>query len=166
MNIQVVPAAYTMKPVLRRLLELYEYDASEFDHRDLDAQGLYGYRYLDHYWTEEGRYAFFIRVSDALAGFALVRTLDSPPGPAVYSMAEFFVLRKYRRAGVGRAAARQLFDRFHGRWSVSQEANNLPAQQFWKRVIGEYSHGAYEESRADTGPLLLFDSSEISGQAE
>ncbi len=39
--------------------------------------GLYDYMYLDHYWTEEGRHPFFIRVDGKLAGFALVREIGT-----------------------------------------------------------------------------------------
>ena len=38
--------------MLRRLIELYRYDFSEFDQADLGPHGDYGYRYLDHYWSE------------------------------------------------------------------------------------------------------------------
>ena len=40
---------------------------------DVNDDGAYGYRYLDHYWTEEGRYAYFIKVSGKLAGFVMIR---------------------------------------------------------------------------------------------
>jgi predicted acetyltransferase len=33
-------------------------------------------------------------------------------------MSEFFVLRKYRRQGIGRTAAVELFERFPGPWRV------------------------------------------------
>ncbi len=66
------------KSVLRNLLELYNYDFSEFDHADLDAHGFYGYGRLDHYWTEPGRYRFLVRVDGKLAGLVLLRTLGIP----------------------------------------------------------------------------------------
>jgi GNAT superfamily N-acetyltransferase len=96
-DVEVIPADYSDKGVLRRLVELYCYDFSEFDGQDLDAHGTYGYRYLDHFWTEDDRFPFLFRVAEAWAGFALVRA--GPP----HSIAEFFVLRKYRRAGGARA---------------------------------------------------------------
>ncbi len=33
-------------------------------------------------------------------------------------MAEFFVLRRWRRTGVGRAAVRDLLERFPGTWEI------------------------------------------------
>lgn len=51
--------AYGQKSVLRQLMELYKYDFSEYELDDVNEQGYYDYAYLDHYWTEDGRYAFY-----------------------------------------------------------------------------------------------------------
>ena len=77
MKIEVQQASLEDKPILRNLLELYEYDSSEFEPRDLDANGLLGYRWLDHYWTEPDRYPFIVRVDCKLAGLVLVRSLEA-----------------------------------------------------------------------------------------
>ena len=53
--------------------------------------------------NEDGRYPFFIRVDGKLAGLVLVRScsehnnLSNP-----HNIAEFFVMKKYRRKGVGK----------------------------------------------------------------
>lgn len=84
---------YEQKSILRNLLELYKYDFSEFDpDDDSNPNGLYEYKYLDHYWTEDGRYPFLIKVDDKLAGFALVRdTGKNESDQTVYWMAEFLL---------------------------------------------------------------------------
>lgn len=71
-DIQVREAAADEKPILRQLLELCEYDFSEFEGTDAGPHGFYGSRYLDHYWTEAGRHPYLIRVDGNLAGFMLV----------------------------------------------------------------------------------------------
>lgn len=73
MEVELVPAGEPDRAVLRRLLELYRYDVSEFNGADVDQHGEFGYRYLDHYWTEEDRAAFLLRADGHWAGFALVR---------------------------------------------------------------------------------------------
>jgi predicted acetyltransferase len=140
MKVSVIGAGAADRPVLRRLLELYQHDFSEFDGRDVNHHGEYGYRYLDHYWTEPNRRPYLFRVNDAWAGFALVRTGDP------HDMAEFFVMRKYRRAGVGRKAAQTVLRGFPGRWIVRQELANSAATAFWRRAI-PYSY--VEEQRDD-----------------
>lgn len=158
MDIKLEKAAIEQKSVLRNLLELYNYEFTEFEPDDVDEHGLYGYKYLDHYWTEEGRHPFFIRVDGKLAGFVLVREIGTSHGNSVYSMAEFFVMKKYRKTGVGRKAANMVFDTFIGEWKVSEIEKNVPAQCFWRRVVGEYTVGSFEEIRETDwdGPIQRF----------
>ena len=147
MKVKVERAAVEDKVVLRNLMQLYLYDYTEFDPDDLDDHGLFNYNYLDHYWVEPGRYAFLVRVDDKLAGFALVRTLDADAdGGLRYSMAEFFIMRGFRRCGVGRTVAREVFGRLPGQWVVRQDVTNSGAIAFWRQVIGEYTGGHYEEA--------------------
>src|SRR4051794_29927930 len=112
MVVEVVDARESDRSVLRRLVELYRYDFSEFDDADVDDHGEFGYRYLDNYWTEPDRHPYLIRCDARWAGFALVRSGDPN------DMAGFFIMRKYRRSGVGRGAARDVLGRFPGRWTV------------------------------------------------
>lgn len=137
-------ASKSKKPVLRRLLELYRYDLSRIDRSELDDRGRYGYHYLDHYWRERGRFPYLIAVNDSWAGFALVNKRSPLPG-ADWAMAEFFVLARYRRRGVGEQAARWLFDQHRGTWHVAELAGNKNAQAFWRRVIRRYTAGRFEE---------------------
>jgi len=162
MNIGIQQAALEEKSILRNLLELYEYDSSEFEPRDLDVHGLFGYRWLDHYWTEAGRFPFIVRVEGQLAGLVLVRTLDETENDNTYSMAEFFILRKYRRQGVGQFVAQRIFDLFPGQWNVAQVENNHAAQRFWRKIISEYTQGNFHEIGSNNeewkGPIQTFHS--------
>lgn len=90
MNFEIKEVPIEDKSVLRNLLELYIYDFTEFGPYDVDSHGLYGYKYLDLYWTEEGRYSFIFSVDGKIAGFVLVRReyLDEL-GEYCYSIAEF-----------------------------------------------------------------------------
>jgi predicted acetyltransferase len=158
MNLELHPAQITDKPPLRNLLQLCLHDYSEFNGEDVDEHGIFDYGYLDYYWTEPGRYAFLARVDGKLAGFALVRQPD--PHEAVYHLAEFFILRKYRGQGTGRQLACYIFDRFTGQWMVSQEPGNLPAQAFWRKVIADYTKDDFTETYRDDavwhGPTQIF----------
>lgn len=127
-------------------MQLYLYEMSEFAGIELTEYGLYPYSYIDHYWTEKGRHPFFLRVDGKLAGLALVRTWFGDGTEArVYSMDEFFVKRQYQGKGVGKRAAHMLFDRFQGKWSISQLKANKPAQTFWQRTIAAYRDDCLEK---------------------
>ncbi len=144
-DIEIQAAQIKDKSIIRNLMELYVYDFSEFTEWDVDEHGLFGYKYLDHYWTDSDRHPFLIMVSGRLAGFVLVRAIESPNQEPTHSIAEFFILRKYRRQGVGRAVAHRIFDMFPGQWSVSQIEDNHIAQVFWHKVIAEYTSGEFGE---------------------
>lgn len=153
MPTDIVPARFDDKSIVAHLLQLYMYDFSEFAGWDLNDHGRFEYHYLDHYWIEDGRHPFLIRVEGKLAGFAFVRTIEEDGVPE-HSMAEFFIMRKYRHTGVGEAAARALFDEFPGTWSISQIGQNVAAQHFWQRVITRYTQGSYTEHRDERDRLI------------
>lgn len=146
MAVEVVRARMGDKAVLRRLLQLYHYDFSEWTGDDVDEHGEFAHTYLDHYWTDPDSHPFLIRCEGQWAGLALVRTAG------INDMGEFFVMRKYRRRGVGRDAARQVFAMFPGPWQVRQLQGNDTATAFWRTVIPD----GYTESFTEAGPAQRF----------
>jgi predicted acetyltransferase len=135
--------------LLSNLLELYIHDLSAaFPNIALGADGRFGYRRLPLYWSEpERRFPFVIRCDGRVAGFALA-TRGSPAtdDPSVFDVAEFFVIRRYRRSGVGRQAAVLLWNRLRGKWIVRVSEGVPGALPFWSSVIAEFTGGAATES--------------------
>jgi predicted acetyltransferase len=163
MHVQVTPAGPEDRERVQALFVLYVYDLSELLRLDVGDDGRFPAPPLDAYWTDPRRHPFLIRVDGAIAGFALVQGKSRLTGDeAVSDMAEFFVLRRYRRCGVGERVAGLLFDRFRGPWEVRQKAENHPATAFWRGIIGRYTGGRYEEEMLDDarwqGPVQRFDS--------
>jgi predicted acetyltransferase len=162
MQVDVVSAQLADKAALANLLELYTHDFTEFYDGDVGDDGRFGYSYLDSYWTDDRRTPLLVRVDGKLAGFVLLQRGSHLTGdPDIMHITEFFVMRKYRRRGIGEQVACRVFDRFPGRWEVSELARNLPAQAFWRTVIGRYTHGRFEERPWDDerwrGPVQSFD---------
>ena len=150
MIIEIHRALPEDEPVLRHLMQLYLYDRSEFEGTDVDDHGSFGYDWLGHYWIEDGRYPFLVRVGGKIAGFALVRQLEqngTPDREPLHEITDLFILRRFRRRGVGRVLARRMFDMFPGRWSVREREVNAPAHAFWRSVVTEYTRGHFEEKR-------------------
>ena len=50
-------------------------------------------------------------------------------------MADFFILRRYRRYGVGTEAARQIWSRYPGPWEVRVMEANKAAHEFWACAV-------------------------------
>jgi predicted acetyltransferase len=143
-------AAERDAPLLANLLELYIHDMSEaFPAVELGPEGRFGYPKLPLYWSEPAlRFPFLVRRGGKLAGFILV-TRGSPASadPDVLDIAEFFVLRNQRRAGVGRRAAHLLWDRLPGSWLVRVSEANAGALPFWSQAITEYTRGATTQTQ-------------------
>jgi predicted acetyltransferase len=163
-NIQVTPVVPEDRARLAALFELYAYDFSEILGFDVGDDGRFGYPYLDAYFSEPRRHAFLFRVDGKLAGFALVQRRSQLSGDErVHDMSEFFVMRHYRRHGVGDHAAVWLFDHFRGPWEVREKPENHGATVFWRRIIARYTGGAFEDLVLDEerwhGPVQRFDSS-------
>jgi predicted acetyltransferase len=135
-SVSLSPILEAEAPVLANLLELYCHDMSAYFPIQLGDDGRFGYPSLASYFREpETRFAYFIRCSGKLAGFALA-TRGSPvsPLPEALDVAEFFVLRAQRQRGVGALAARQLWSTRRGRWLVRVALANTPALSFWRRA--------------------------------
>ncbi|MEZ4645271.1 MAG: GNAT family N-acetyltransferase [Chloroflexota bacterium] len=177
MNIQILDATEADFPVVQNLVRFYVYDMSETMGWPCPDDGLYGgCDDLPEYWwtgsTPEELEAinrklaifipynlhfdrwpagccghpFMIRVDGELAGFALIKQLNVNH-TVVYDVGEFFVVRKFRRKGIGKSVAYHLFDHFHGIWQVRQMVEHHTAQAFWRRIIADYSENQYHESK-------------------
>lgn len=128
---------------IHRMLELYQHDLSNIWDQDLDTHGEYGYA-LDRYWTKSECHPFVALVGGRYAGFALVDNATKI-GTDGHWMDQFFILKKYRRCGIGRAVATRVFEELPGQWEVGQMLNNHSARAFWRRVIANYTAESFKE---------------------
>jgi predicted acetyltransferase len=136
------------RTLLQNMAQFYYYDFSEVLEMHLDPNGRFGDIDLSSYWTDEWRHPFLLKVDQEVAGFALIAERSKITGESgVLDMTEFFVLRRFRRRGIGREAAFAAFNRFPGRWEVRQREENPKATAFWRAVIREYTGGTYAETR-------------------
>lgn len=152
------------RPVLENLLQLYIHDFSDFlaSQRELEDDGRFPPFPLDG-WFEGAadRRPFFIRVDGRLAGFVLANRSSHSGRPVDWNVAEFFVVRKHRRGGVGTAAAHRLWRMFPGVWEAAVARRNLPALSFWRRTV-ETCPGVSQIEEGDyatedwNGPILRF----------
>jgi predicted acetyltransferase len=147
-------AASSDAGVLANLIQLYVYDLSDVFNLDPGPDGRFAYDKLPLYWSEpERRFPLLIRCDGKLAGFALtVRGSPVTDDPSTFDLAEFFVLRRYRRAGIGRRAAMLLWDRFAAPWTIRVSEGNHAGCRFWSDVIDEYAQGAATQTTRDGRP--------------
>jgi predicted acetyltransferase len=139
MQVKVIKATIDQKPLLANLLELYTYDFTESCDFDVGDDGLYGYKYLPLYWVELTRFPYIIHVNQKIAGFILLQK-GSPisDNTMVWDISEFFVMKKYKRHGVGTIAALKIWEQFQGPWQVRVLVRNHIACLFWLQTIKKF----------------------------
>jgi predicted acetyltransferase len=103
---------------------------------------------LARWFADDSSHPLLILKNERPVGFALV---SRPPrherGAVDYRMAEFFVIAKERRLGVGKDAAVLIFNRFGGSWEISEFQYNKAAIMFWRSVVSDYTNGRFRESQ-------------------
>ena len=156
MDLEVVLASDAEYPIVRNLAHFYIYDMAVNAGWAFPADGMFdsGDRFAC-YWRGAAApdaspsawcgFPFLLRLDGHLAGFVLVKRVSA--APVTFDMGEFFIARQHCRQGIGRRVATALFDAFGGRWEVRQMPANTPAQHFWRRVIADYTGGAFTETR-------------------
>ena len=138
-QIGLVPATLDQEPVLANLLELYAHDFSEFHPIDLHANGRFGYKNLSRYWNQIDHHPFLVQVDGKLAGFVFVKKGSEISGNAsAWDVQEFFIVRAYRRRGIGISVAHQVWKRFAGPWEVRVMESNRAALNFWQQTIKRF----------------------------
>jgi predicted acetyltransferase len=129
---------------LQSLFALYLEDMSEWFDIDTNAEGNHFFN-ASLVW-EHGYDAYLAHVDNSLAGFALVGSAAEWLGNAgAHDIDEFFVLRSFRRRGVGQEMATLLWKERPGDWLVRVLEANQPALSFWQAAISTYSSGTYKE---------------------
>lgn len=137
---------------MANLLELYAHDFSEFHDLELGPDGRFGYRDLLLFWLEPNRHPFLVRIDGKLAGFVLVKRGSEISGDeTVWDMVEFFVLRGYRRRGIGTEIAHTVWRRFPGRWEVRVMESNHSARNFWEHAVAKFAGEAIPSARLEKG---------------
>ncbi|MEK3660453.1 GNAT family N-acetyltransferase [Paenibacillus sp. FSL F4-0236] len=147
MEINLVPVTFEDKEVLSNLYQFYNYDFSLFTDQDVNQHGEFEVN-IDYFWEGDHRWnPYLIEVSGNVAGFVVVlfENLDKDPDPT-HVIYDFMILQKYRRNGIGTAAAIKTLDLFkEAKWKLAQMENNKSAIAFWRKVLKDYTKDNYTE---------------------
>jgi predicted acetyltransferase len=164
-TVEVTPASLQEQHTIENLMQLYIHDFSEnwsgTDRGDVDQDGRFAPYPLESYWANPSHIPLLFRIANRIVGFSLLNGESHLGAPVERNVAEFFVLRKYRRGGVGTEAAHAMFARFPGVWEAAVARKNAAAQAFWRRAIESYP-SASEVCEVDVrtelwnGPVLGF----------
>ena len=167
MEVKVVLANEENANIIKNIYPLYLHDLSEFYGDVPNEYGIYedepiktlAEQYnVQNVWFQKPNklFPFIIMVDEKPAGFDLVSTGEYAPKGMDYYVFEFFLLRPYRGKDIASIAAKQVFDKFKGKWGlyVAASGANLRAEKFWRKTISDYTKDDFEEKWGPTGPIF------------
>lgn len=141
--VEVSSESLLEREAVSNLMQLYFYDFSEFQwfqqrhekEGHVGPDGRFTIRTLERYWRDTDRRSLLLRSDGQIVGLSLLNKV-SPSGSAIdWAMAEFFILRRFRRNGYGAAAAATIIRERPGVWEIGVARDNDPARRFWEAVI-------------------------------
>ena len=171
MEIELVLANNESGNIIKNLYPLYLYDLSEIYGNIPNEYGIYEDEpiktleeqyHVQDIWFQKPKllFPFIIFADKKPAGFALVSTGEYSPKDIDYYLYEFFLLRPYRGKDIGEISAKQVFDKFQGKWQLhtNPTSSNKKAQSFWNKTINNYTSGNFESVCGPTfdGEKLIF----------
>jgi predicted acetyltransferase len=165
-RVSIISLGREHEATLQNLIQLYTHDFSEFwagtPKGEVQANGRFEDYPLSDFWERPRWSANLILIGSTTVGFSLINDSSHISEAVGANVAEFFVLRKFRGQGVGKSAARAMFNSWPGSWEVAVASRNQAAKKFWKRVI-ESSPEARDVQEIDaqterwTGPVFRFE---------
>lgn len=138
MQIELLPTPFEQQALIANLYQFYAYESSDWEQEDVEVDGRFYIHqpHLQRYWQEPDWSAQLILADGFIAGFLLIERSELP-GVDALEFADLFILKKYRRLGIGRALVEQVMVTGGGRWLVSFYQQDVLARQFWQRLLAE-----------------------------
>lgn len=141
MNTILTAVSPQNKQHLSWLLQEYLAETATFYGDCPDENGLYPYPYLDLYFSEPEREAYFIADDKDPAGFVLINRFSLLGNDIDWSVAEFYIRPAFRRQGLGRSVLEEIFRRHKGRWELVFSLENQAAEAFWRSTTAPFAPG-------------------------
>lgn len=136
LTVELIPTAPDQIDLIRNLYQFYAYESSDWEQQDVELDGRY-YIHEEHllrYWQEPDWSASVLLINGEVAGFMLVERSELP-GIDALELADLFILKKYRRRGIGRALMGQVLMGGHENWLVRYSLQDDAADAFWNKVL-------------------------------
>lgn len=124
---------------LRHVYPLYLHDLSQFDQHAyrLSASGQWEPDHLPYWFSHAFCHPFVLLSGTGPVGFAFIGEVPFPfmSEDVQFRLSEFFILRAFRRSGIGRRAALAVLAPFTGSFELTVLEANTPALAFWRTVL-------------------------------
>ena len=157
MQIQLVPTTAEQAPLIANLYQYYAYESSDWEGEDVEADGLFYLHqpHLQRYWQEPDWSASLILADGFIAGFLLIERSELA-GLDALEFADLFVLKRYRRHGIGRALAEQILGSGDEAWLLRFHPQDELATAFWQAVLPRLPRPARQIALDDEPELINY----------
>ena len=156
MQIQLIQTSAEQLPLIRNLYQFYAYESPDWEEEDVETDGRFYVHdpYLALYWQREDWSAQLILVDGFIAGFLLIERSELP-GVDALEFADLFILKKYRRQGIGRALVEQVILASQHSWIVSLYPQDPLAVPFWQAMFEQLPFRSLQQLVDAEDPSLL-----------
>ncbi|WP_220814581.1 GNAT family N-acetyltransferase [Pseudomonas paralcaligenes] len=156
MQIELVRTTVEQLPLIANLYQYYAYESSDWEEEEVEPDGRFYLHepHLVRYWQEPEWSAELILADGFIAGFLLIERSELA-GIDALEFADLFILKKYRRQGIGRLLAQQVLNR-GGTWLVRLYAQDQLAMAFWRSMQAELPLGSRQVWPDDDPELLSY----------
>lgn len=137
-SLELFPTGPEHAEIIRNLYQFYAYESSDWEQEDVEADGRFYLHeaHMARYWQSPGWGASLVLVDGFIAGFVLVERSELP-GVEALELADLFILKRYRRQGIGRAIACQMLCSGAHDWLLRCYRQDEAAMAFCSRVVAE-----------------------------
>ncbi|MGG2395781.1 GNAT family N-acetyltransferase [Pseudomonas sp. SH1-B] len=155
MQIELVPTDADQLPLIANLYQFYAYESSDWEQEDVETDGRFYIHepHLQRYWQESGWSANLVLADGFIAGFLLIEQSELP-GLDVPEFADLFILKRYRRRGIGRALVQQVMGNEQP-WLLRYYHQDEVAQTFWQQLLSEWPRPPRELWTEDAADGLI-----------
>ena len=158
MSLQLIATTAEQLPLIRNLYQFYAYESSDWEQEDVEVDGRFYVHdpYLALYWQRPDWSAQLILLDGFIAGFLLIERSEIA-GVEALEFADLFLLKKYRRQGIGRALVEQVILASQQPWVVSFYPQDPLAVPFWQTLLRELPFRSVQQlADADEPELLTY----------
>ncbi|MBS1714777.1 MAG: GNAT family N-acetyltransferase [Armatimonadetes bacterium] len=136
------------RTLFERLLQFYGHDLSEFEEHEPDFDGSFCDGARAKAYSDGSADVQIISIKGKPAGFIVCSVAD---GPRHSTVLDVFVLRCYRRLGIGSLAVETVLEGREGPWTAEFSADNRPALKFWRSFLTKSGFRSVRELTQDEG---------------
>lgn len=153
-NVELTKADANDREKLKNLFQFYLHDLSEYtDALSVNSQGEFDNNDVDLFFDEANLIPLAIKIEKEVIGFIF---LNCSKGSVVdYIINDLFILRKYRKRGIGKVVIDKLFDLYPGKYGLLELINNKPAIKFWHAVFQDKNIEYEEREVVSDGEVCL-----------